>query len=165
MYDIEEWYFSYAKSVFYYAYTLCGNEDVAMDIMQTTFLDVIMSKNGYNGNCSVTTWLFSIAKHEYWKYLRKTKCNLSIDDAIGLEIPNSVEKNAEVTEMYHIIYNKMLSFNSTIKRIVILRYKFGLSFSEIAQLVGKNESYCRVYYYRVKHQIAAILEAGGFINE
>lgn len=165
MRDIENWYLNYAKSVFYYAFSLCGNTEIAMDIMQTTFLDVIASKSGYNGSCSITTWLFSIAKHEYLKYRKKNKADMNLDEAVFCTIPGSVEETLEHSEESAALSRAVSGLNQKSKRIVILRLAFGLSFAEIGHIVGKSETYCRVNYYRAKLQIVEILKAGGFRDE
>ena len=71
MKEIEKLYDLYSKDVYRFIYSLSFDEEVAKDIMQTTFLECIKSIKNFKGNCSEKTWLLAIAKNQYYTYLKK----------------------------------------------------------------------------------------------
>ena len=71
MKQIEKLYDLYSKDVYRFIYSLSFDEEVAKDIMQTTFLECIKSIKNFKGNCSEKTWLLAIAKNQYYTYLKK----------------------------------------------------------------------------------------------
>jgi RNA polymerase sigma factor (sigma-70 family) len=163
--DIEELYTMHSKNVYYYAFSLCHNQDIALDIMQSTFLSAIISKNNYNGTCSITTWLFSIAKHEFYKHLSKNKNQIGLDEIIYLSITENIDDKMQIKEEKKILYETINFLDEKLKNIVLLRILYNLSFSEISCIVEKSEVYCRVNFYRAKQKIINILNLGGLINE
>ena len=70
MKQIEKLYDLYSKDVYRFIYSLSFDEEVAKDIMQTTFLECIKSIKNFKGNCSEKTWLLSISKNQYYTYLK-----------------------------------------------------------------------------------------------
>ena len=51
------------------------------------------------------------------------------------------------------LYNKILKLDLLSKQIVILRIYSELTFKEIAQILGKTETYVRVNFYRIKEKM------------
>ena len=61
--DMEKYYRDNGRKVFLYLMTLCGNSDTAEELTQETFYRAIRSLKKYKGECSVYTWLCSIARN------------------------------------------------------------------------------------------------------
>ena len=123
------------------------NHEVAEDIMQSTFLSAIKSIHTFKGHSSVKTWLFGIAKNEYYTYLRKNPRNLKLEDI------NEIHYIQENNELYMSIMKKIKELKEPQKQIVILRIINDMSFAEIGEVVGKSENYCRVNFFREKQKL------------
>lgn len=161
--DLEKLYFEYSKNVFYFALSLCYNQDLALDIMQNTFISVINTKENYNGTCSITTWLFSIAKHEYYKILRKNKPYTNLDDIINVSTSENIEDKLLLKEEQKELYKQINMLEENSKTIFLLRIKYNLPFSKISTITGKSENYCRVCFFRSKQQIIKNINNGGLL--
>jgi RNA polymerase sigma factor (sigma-70 family) len=162
--SVEDLYKEYSKDVYYYIYSLCNNPNSTMDIMQSTFLSAILSKDRYNGSCTIKTWLFSIAKHEFYKYIKKNKNHINIDEIIYLSISESIDQKLEDEEDRQALYSTINDLEEDLKNIVLLRLTSELSFAEIGRIVLKSEVYCRVNFYRAKQRIVDKLRKGGFLH-
>ena len=147
MKDINKLYDIYAKDIYKFIMSIALNHEVAEDIMQSTFLSAIKSIHTFKGHSSVKTWLFGIAKNEYYTYLRKNPRNLKLEDIN--EIPYIQENN----ELYMSIMKKIKELKEPQKQIVILRIINDMSFAEIGEVVGKSENYCRVNFFREKQKL------------
>ena len=66
-----EIYDKYGDLVYGYALKLCGNETVAEDLTQSTFLKAIENMKSFRGQSSISTWLCSITKNLYLNMLKK----------------------------------------------------------------------------------------------
>ncbi len=147
MEDINKLYDIYAKDIYKFIMSIALNHEVAEDIMQSTFLSAIKSIHTFKGHSSVKTWLFGIAKNEYYTYLRKNPSNLKLEDI------NEIHYIEENNELYMSIIKKIKELKEPQKQIVILRIINDMSFAEIGEVVGKSENYCRVNFFREKQKL------------
>lgn len=147
MEDINRLYDMYAKDIYKFIVSISSNHEVAEDIMQSTFLNAIKSIHTFKGHSSVKTWLFGIAKNEYYAYLRKNPKNLKLEDI------NDIHYIQENNELHMSIMKKIQELKEPQKQIVILRIINDMSFKEIGAVVGKSENYCRVNFFREKQKI------------
>lgn len=147
MEDINKLYDIYAKDIYKFIMSIALNHEVAEDIMQSTFLSAIKSIHTFKGHSSVKTWLFGIAKNEYYTYLRKNPRNLKLEDI------NEIHYIQENNELYMSIMKKIKELKEPQKQIVILRIINDMSFAEIGEVVGKSENYCRVNFFREKQKL------------
>ena len=147
MEDINKLYDIYAKDIYKFIMSIALNHEVAEDIMQSTFLSAIKSIHTFKGHSSVKTWLFGIAKNEYYTYLRKNPRNLKLEDI------NEIHYIQENNELYMSIMKIIQELKEPQKQIVILRIINDMSFAEIGEVVGKSENYCRVNFFREKQKL------------
>ncbi len=147
MEDINELYDMYAKDIYKFIMSITLNHEIAEDIMQSTFVSAIKSIGTFKGHSSIKTWLFGIAKNEYYTYLRKNPKNLKLEDI------NEIYYIQENKELYMSIMKKIQELKEPQKQIVILRIINDMSFKEIGEVVGKSENYCRVNFFREKQKL------------
>ena len=82
MYDIEELYNDYAKSIYKYIYSLCRNESLSEDIVQETFLVASENINKFKGESKLSSWLCSIAKYILYGKMKKDRKRVIIENLI-----------------------------------------------------------------------------------
>lgn len=155
------------EAVYRYTLALCKNETTAEDITQDTFLKAMRAYDKFKGECSLYTWLCSIAKRELLNRIRKQSRETNIDenfdipDEKGDSLENLIQKKD--TAMYiHSVLHKM---DEPYKEVFSLRVFGELSFSEIAKLFSKTESWARVTFHRARKQINEQLRKDGYYNE
>ena len=154
---IEMLYRLYAKELYGFIFSICKDRNTSEDIIQNTFVEAMKSIEQFKGNSSVKTWLFSIAKYQCFKHLRKVKNYTCIEDtnlASGDNVPEECILQLSSKEMMKHINN----LDEPGRSIVVLRIMGEYSFSEIGELLGKSENYCRVNFYRIKIKLRKELE-------
>ena len=67
----EKWVTLYGDFLYALALMKVGNNDIAQDIVQDTFLSAISAKETFKGNSSEKTWLTVILKNKVIDYYRK----------------------------------------------------------------------------------------------
>lgn len=156
--EMEIIYRKYYKDVFCFARSLSGNVDVAEDITQNTFCKAIQYAHKFRGDCDIRVWLCQIAKNDYLNYLRKEKrkvTNCVVEDILE-KVPDSSEsvvsrmEDASEAEAIRVILDDL---EEPYKTVFSMKVLHEVSYSKIAELYGKTESWARVTYYRAKVKI------------
>ena len=155
--DIEQYYEKYGRKVYSYLLTLCGEPDISQELMQETFVRAIASLGRYKGDCSVCTWLCSIAKNLWRKEMRRRGLHPSADEEdfpVEADVfAPSPEENAVQKDSKMFVLRQVHSLPETEKEIVLLRATGAMTFAEIGELFGKTENWARVTFYRAKQKL------------
>jgi RNA polymerase sigma-70 factor (ECF subfamily) len=150
--EIEELYRLYGRDVYGYIYSLTRDRFVSEDLSQETFLAAIRGIGGYKGDCSVRTWLFSIARRKWYNHLRKNKTRSETAILSDIISRDDVEGDYINAEKARFIEGFIAQKDEKTRRVMALRIE-GFSFSEIAGKLGLSESSARVIFHRCKASI------------
>lgn len=151
--DYEKLYNSYYMQVYSYAVSLCKNQVHAEEIAQNTFYKAVTSKAEFKGRSDELTWLCSIAKNIYLDELRKEKRTADISHAEILSAQENTEQTVADSDTAFRIHLVLHRLEEPYKEVFGLRVFGELSFSQIAAIFGKTESWARVTYHRAKLKI------------
>lgn len=158
MKEFNEFYKRHNNEIYKYLFYLTGNKEDSEELLQETFLQAFKSIEKFRGDCSISTWLYAIAKNCYYKYLRKKRENVSIENASevidGITPEVAFEKNQEITRVREAISKLEEPF----KEVVILRCINERSFKEIGYILNKNENWARVTFHRAKAKLGKELK-------
>lgn len=152
------------EAVYRYVLSLSRNTMEAEDIVQETFYKA-MKKSDYRGECSIYSWLCSIAKNTWLDKRKKEKREYITDELENVMMDDSESMEAlyidkEQSMEIHVILHML---EEPYKEVFSLRVFGQLSFKDIAMLFGKTESWGRVTYYRAKRMITDKLRKDGFV--
>jgi len=159
--SIAEFYRLYSKDVYGYIYSLTKNQDTSEDLLQETFLQAIKSINKFKGDCSVKTWLFSIARHMWYNHLRKNKKQSEVEILSDLVDSHSIEDNYINREKVKLITDFISHRDDRTKQVMALRIE-GYSFLEIAAKLGLSEGSARVIFHRCKVAVINHVKENGY---
>ena len=163
---LEELFSKYYKDVYTYLYSLSRDASLSEDLAQEVFLEVVKSIAAFRGESDIKTWLFSIARHRWYSYLRKNSQQTQTEDLS--EFIESNEKTPEERyqdgEVTNRIYALLDLEPERTRSIVVMRLE-GYSFYEIGVKHGISENSARVIDFRTKTKIRQILKKEGFICE
>lgn len=147
---------------------MCGNESLAEEITQETFVKALNNIHSYQGRGAIKVWLCQIAKHTLYTHLSKHKKISDCSDSdtennlasLDQSIINSLVQQEEALRIHKIIHKMKEPY----KEVFTLRIFGELSFIQISQLFNKSESWARVTFYRAKQMIHKKLEEEGSID-
>ena len=159
MQNMEEIYKQYSNTVYKYLFCLTHNEDVAEDLTQETFAIAVKEINKFKGNCKVSVWLCQIAKHLWYKKLKKEnkQKNISFE-----ELENEVIESETTEDIIFkkeenlILYKNIQKLDNISREIIYLRMFGNLSFIEIGEVLGKTPNWARVTFYRAKQKLMEV---------
>ncbi len=155
--DFEQLYKAYYIKVFSYIMTFSGDPCEAEEITQKAFFKALLSIEKFRGESSHYTWLCKIAKNIFTDKKRaeqKHRRSELPESASSEDIEKSVEDKETAMRIHKILH----AMNEPYKEVFQLRVFGELSFSEIAGLFGKSESWARVTYHRAKLKIINALK-------
>ena len=153
--DLEEIYNLYAEDVYKFVLKLSRNESLSQDILQDTMLKAVMSFDKFKGECSVKTWLCTIARNEYYNHIKRAESkNVPLEESVGTEtIEDKIFDSQQAFEIHQLLHR----LDDPYKEVFTLRVFAELKFSDIGKIFGKTESWARVTFFRAKEKIVDML--------
>lgn len=149
-----------------FLYNMCKDYYTAEELTQETFFQAFKSFGSYKGKSDIFTWLAAIAKHTYYKYMRKNKItfeNIDFDKVAEMyfdsEMCDSPESSYIKNELKNAARRIVMKLPDKYKDVVILRVYAELGFTEIAKILGINEGSAKVIYFRAKKMLKEEFES------
>ncbi|HEU4324455.1 MAG TPA: RNA polymerase sigma factor [Roseiflexaceae bacterium] len=156
---LEELYRRYRAPVQRYLYQLCGSVELAEELTQETFIKALTGLLAFRGDCSVATWLFSIARNAYLNSLRRPDpAHVDTDEFLG--IPDSAAytdpvRRYDASEQRDMISLALAQLPERQRSILLLRDAQDLSYAEIAAVLGMSLSAVKVNLFRARNAFRA----------
>lgn len=161
---LAELFETYYKDVYTYLYSLCHDASLSEDLASDVFLEVVKSISTFRGQSDIKTWLFSIARHKWFAYLKKKNRQPQTESIHLLYDTESLCAPDCGNEMVERI-QELLSGESALTQNVIRMRLEGYSYYEIAVKHSISESSARAVFFRVKSKIKNYLVKEGFHYE
>lgn len=141
-------------------YMKTGSKEIAEDLTQEVFYEALKSYGSFKGNCSLKTWIFSIANNLLKKHYRKKIYTKALEDKLTIapNITENLEESIINKDKRQQLTKAINLLDDLTKEIVLLRIYGELSFKEIGDTLNKSENYARVTFHRGKLKIQKELE-------
>lgn len=149
MEDFDKVYAEYFSIVYRFTLGLCKNSTLAEEITQETFFKALKNIEKYDGKYKMSTWLCQIAKNTFYTYRKKEERFTPLTDEASY-FDRSIEEGFANREEAMKVHKVLHCLKEPYKEVFALRTFGELSFSQIALLFEKTESWARVTYYRAK---------------
>ena len=157
---------SYYKDVYRYLYSLCHDASLSEDLTSEVFLEVIKSIASFRGDSDVKTWLFSIARHRWYAYLRTKTHQLPTESIHELYDSNfvDIQPSDDSVDLEQLIHSLLDKEPELTKNVFQMRLD-GYSYFEIGEKYQISENSARVIFFRTKAKIKKYLEKEGFYHD
>jgi RNA polymerase sigma-70 factor (ECF subfamily) len=157
--SLDALYRRYQGPVQRYLQQLCGSADQAEELSQETFANACAGLLSFRGDCSVATWLFRIARNAYLNSLRRP-APARIDTDELLAIPDAgaygdPARSYAAREQRDIIGLALAQLPERQRSLLLLRDAEGLSYAEIADILGLSLAAVKVNLFRARHAFRA----------
>jgi RNA polymerase sigma-70 factor (ECF subfamily) len=129
----------YKDLVYSVALRYSGDPAVAQDIAQDTFLKLFSALGSFRGDSNFEAWLYRMVVNSCFDQKRKTRRLTPLLDGIldALRTPDlSVLDEVLRSEMSTYVRSVVDGLPANQKMVVVLRYTQGLSYDEIAGILG-----------------------------
>ncbi len=143
------------------------NEATAEDLMQDTYLELIIKECSFRGESQFKTWLFKIARNKAIDHIRKNRKMIPVDDSFVFcpDEHDSIEKKLSNAERNRAVYFAMSKINPLYSQVLYLSFFEGMTNTEIASVIGKSKRQVEMLIYRAKDSLKKALEKEGFEYE
>lgn len=151
----EEVYVQHFQFVYRFLLGLCRNAGQAEEIAQETFVRAMTQWEKFRGQCTVNTWLCSIAKNIYFAHVKQRRFvpleEVQMEDAVRVE---EAFFSCETQLSLHRLLHKL---PEPYKEVFALRVFSDLSHQQIGMLFDKTDAWARVTFYRAKALLQAMI--------
>lgn len=135
-----------------------GPSDAA-DLVQKTFLHVHRARKDYQVGRSVRPWIYTIAlnvrREEGRRRLRRKEVAVDMQDPAGLREPTVDPVASSASD--RLVQRALMQLSEIQREVIVLHWYDGLSFPEIAELVGATVSAVKVRAHRGYGELRRIL--------
>lgn len=151
-------YDRYVQPVYRYVYSRVDNAHEAEDITSQTFIAAYESLPRYRERGHFPAWLFRIARSKMMDHFRRSRREITLEAAEHVvesgDALSSVIQNQDLIRLRSVI-QKLAEEEQDLIR---LRYVADLSFSEMADLLGKREDTVKKSVYRLLARLKSQME-------
>lgn len=166
MFALKDIYQNYSKDVYLYLVSLTHDPLLSEDLTSETFLGFIRSLPQFKGECDIKTYLFTIARRCFFKYLKGKRADLSYEYLTNAYIfeDNEFDNLVYTKQVFKRVLELIDAEPDRTKEIVKLRIN-GYSFYEINTKLHISEGSARVIDFRCKKKIKETLLKEGLNYE
>lgn len=164
----DEVYDRFGRMVYNLAFRLAGNREEAADLTQETFLRIFRHLGGFAGRSALKTWIFRIAlNHCRERLYRRSLETLSLDEegenegTLLADPARGPEELALASDERRRVSEGLARLPHAYREAVILRDLEGLSYDEIAEVLGVRVGTVRSRIARGRDQLRLQLEKEG----
>lgn len=146
--NFHDLYQKYAQDVYRFSYWLCGDSQEAEDITSETFVRALTAPDEIHSK-TVKGFLLTIARNLVYQQHRKTQ---RITD-LKQDLPAERDHPEQAVET-HLGLQDVMNFLNTLPEVdraaLLMQTDEGLSYEEIARLLGISVAAARVKVFRVR---------------
>ena len=157
---MDEIYDKYSSIIYKYLLGLTKNQELSEELLQETFYSAILHYNKLKETDKILNWLYIIAKNKWKDYLKKEKRIRKVPLDENLIEEYSLEKEIEMNDDKKRLYEKINKLNSISKKVILMKINTELTFKEIGEILGKDESWAKTIYYRASIKLKEELKSG-----
>lgn len=162
--EFEALYREYFPRIYAFLYKLTESRDLAEELTQETFYQAFVAFYRFRGDSDVFTWLASIAKHTYYRWLRKNKRQIdTVNPEVLIESYSEVmsEHPADTVERHLLaerVRKALTALPKKYRDVTILRVYADMSFAQIGDALQISENSARVIYFRAKKMMMEAIQ-------
>lgn len=158
----------YKDGLILYLNGFTQNIHAAEDLMEDTFVKLVVKKPKFSGKCSFKTWLYTIGRNAAIDHFRRNSktAEAAADDWQYL---SSGEESLEQTyireERKIILHRAMRKLKPEYRQVLYLSFFEDFSNAQIAAIMKKSKRQIENLIYRAKMSLKSELEKEGFTDE
>ena len=162
----------YKHRIYNYVLRMVGDHDTAEDIAQETFIRAHSSLAGFRGASSLQTWLYRIASNLAIDSMRRRKhrySSYSLDEPVSTsdtEVSRDIEDEGPGPERQLLtrqvqqeVTEAIARLSPKLRTVVILYELQGMSYDEIAEIVGAPLGTIKSRLFNAREQLKDLLSS------
>lgn len=149
----------YATDLYRYAMWICGNDALAKDLVQETFLRAWRAIGSLQNDKAAKSWLITILRREYARtFERKVPKFTDIDSVV---VADEEELDPEDRLERKLLRKGMASLPKKYREPILLQVVMGYSCKEISDELGVSKSAVMTQLFRAREMLKSKLQEDG----
>lgn len=150
---------AYSTDLYRYAVWICGNDALAKDLVQETFLRAWRALDSLKDEKAAKSWLITILRREYARtFERKVPKFTDVDSVV---VPDTDELGPEERVERELLHKGMRALAPRYREPLLLQVVMGYSCAEIARELKISKSAVMTQLFRAREQLKAKLQEDG----
>ena len=137
-----------------------GERDSVEEVVQDTFVRAFGAIDSFRGESAFRTWLFTIAKRlilDRRRVERRSRLVSTVKEDDAVSTFDALDSMVADESMLR-VRRAVEQLSPKQKEVFTLRLEQGLSYKEIAELVGSTEGAARVHYHNAMRAVKEFLD-------
>jgi RNA polymerase sigma-70 factor (ECF subfamily) len=137
-----------------------GERNEIDEVVQDTFVRAFNAIDSFRGDSSFRTWLFTIARRLLLDRRRSERRNRAVSDVGERDAVTRFDAldTMVADESLQRVRSAVDSLSPKQREVFTLRVEQGLSYKEIAELIGSTEGATRVHYHNAMRAVKEFLD-------
>src|SRR5262252_10328001 len=161
------------RPIYALAYRTIGREEDARDVCQETFLRAFRALPGFRGQAKFSSWLYRIALNLCRDWIRRERRARLVQPpedvdlmelAVAAEPSESIEELVSRNDEARVVERAMATLSEEQRTAIVLKEYHGLTFQEIADVVGCPLSTVKTRLYQGLTVLRRELAKGGRVS-
>jgi RNA polymerase sigma-70 factor (ECF subfamily) len=150
---------AYSTDLYRYAMWICGNDALAKDLVQETFLRAWRALDSLKDIKSAKSWLITILRREYARtFERKVPKFTDVDKVVVVE-KDELEPDAQTERDF--LRKGIMRLEPKYRDPLLLQVVFGNSCVEISEQLGISKSAVMTQLFRAREKLKTLLQKDG----
>lgn len=137
-----------------------GERDGIDEVVQDTFVRAFGAIDSFRGDSAFRTWLFTIARRlilDRRRSERRSRVVATVQEGDAVTAFDALDTMVADESMVR-VRRAVAALSQKQKEVFTLRLEQGLSYKEIAELVGSTEGAARVHYHNAMRAVKEFLD-------
>ena len=149
----------YGTDLYRYAMWICGNDALAKDLVQETYLRAWKALDKLQDTKAAKSWLITILRREYARtFERKVPKFTDVDKVV---VPEDTELEPDDRTEVRLLRQRILELDVKYREPLMLQVAMGHSCKEISELLGISKSAVMTQLFRAREQLKTKLQKDG----
>lgn len=150
---------AYSTDLYRYALWLCGNDALAKDLVQETFLRAWRALDNLRDIGAAKSWLITILRREYARtFERKLPKFTDVDKVV---VADDVELEPDQHTERDLLRKGIMKLDPKYRDPLLLQVIFGHSCAEISEQLGSSKSAVMTQLFRAREKLKAQIQKDG----
>jgi len=134
-----------------------GNDEVAADIVQDTFLEAVRGAAGFRGDSAATTWLCAIASRRLARHYERERRQAEARRGLHAQ-PAIEERDVEHVEERDRVVRALGRLSGLHRQVLVMKYLDGRAVADIANELGRTRVQVQSLLQRARDHLRQELE-------
>ncbi len=153
---------NYGTDLYRYAMWICGNDALAKDLVQETYLRAWKALDKLNDIAAAKSWLITILRREYARtFERKVPKFTDVETVV---IPDASELEPDDRTEIKLLRQSISELAPKYREPLLLQVVLGHSCQEISEQLGISKSAVMTQLFRAREQLKSKLRKDGVIG-